>query len=61
MSEEEVDTGFISGLEKETQRMSEMPKHEFCKYLIDCSGKDFDCFHPYKTEGCHNYKEFEGL
>ena len=61
MSDEEVNTNFISELEKETQRMSEMSKHAFCKYLADCPGKDVDCFHPYKTEGCHNYREFEGL
>lgn len=57
----EIDAGFLSELEEETQRMIEMPKQKFCEYLVDCLGRDADCFYPYKTEGCHNYKKFEKL
>ena len=52
---------FISELEKETQEMTERLKQEFCKHLLGCPGRDADCFHPYKTEGCHDYRKFEGL
>ena len=50
---------FIRELEIETQRMISRPKQGFCKYAPKCPGRDPDCFHPYKTEGCHNYRRFE--
>ena len=55
----EAEADFLSELEKETQEMIERPKREFCKYLFDCSGRDSDCLHPYKTEGCHEYRKLE--
>lgn len=61
MDDEEIDTDFISELKRKTKKMIEMQKRDFCKYLIDCPVKDTDCFDPYKTKGCHMYREFEGL
>lgn len=61
IDEEDNTHQFILELENETQRIMETPKQKFCKYVFDCSVRDADCLHPYKTEGCHTYKELEKL
>ncbi len=50
---------FLSFLKQETQRVIDSPKTEFCKHSTECKAVDVDCFHPYKTEGCHSYQQFE--
>jgi len=44
--------------------MEELPDSdfkEFCKYVWVCPGKDTNCFSPYKTRGCHEFKKLEEL
>ncbi len=57
--ESEADTNFLLELEKERQEMTRRQKQEFCKYVLECPGRDADCLHPYKTDGCHEYKALE--